>query len=170
MENNCRICKVFRVSSKKLRNVCWQIRHVYIHVYCNQNISAYYSKMRGFLSANPLLLSCNVLETMVLQLISFYTSWLAENVDKHRDQRGTPRPTNMPNWNENHSDNYLFMTLNTLEMTLMNCYQYTVSHNHQVLTYWIKGKSTPVAVQNPLLSIYNILHLFPQRVGRVLSE
>lgn len=118
---------VFAVPSEKLWNIYWQIRHVYIHVYCNRNISAYYSKMRGFLSANPLRLSCNVLEAMVLQLISFYTSWLTEKVDKHRDRRGTPRPANMPNWNEDQSDNYLFMTWNTLEMTLMDCYQYTVS-------------------------------------------
>lgn len=147
---------MFAVSSEKLWNVCWQIRHVYIHVYCNRNISAYYSKMRGFLSANPLRLSCNVLEAMVLQLISFYTSWHAEKVDKHRDRRGTPRPANMPNWNENQSDNYLFMTLNTLEMTLMDCYQYTVSHNHKNTLYESNKSPHQKLFKNPLLSIYNI--------------
>lgn len=66
-------------------NVCWQIQYVvYIHVYCSRNISTHYCKMRRFPFANPPWLSCNLLKTVVLQPIGFYTSWLAGTIGDHR--------------------------------------------------------------------------------------
>lgn len=58
---------------------------------------------------------------MVLQSIGFYTSWLAEKMGEYKDQRGgTPSPANKPNTNQNHTDNYLFMTPRSLKMTVMD--------------------------------------------------
>lgn len=66
-------------------NVCWQIQYVvYIHVYCSRNISTHYFKMRRFPFANPPWLSCNLLKTVLLQPIGFYTSWLAGTIGDHR--------------------------------------------------------------------------------------
>lgn len=70
---------------------------------------------------------------------------------------GTPHPTSVPNWNQNHADNYFFTTL---KMTVINCYQQYPPKVTSCIC--IKRKSTLLAILNAFLYIYNILGVFPQ--------
>lgn len=59
-----------------------------------------------------------------------------------RPEGGLPLPTDMPNLNQNNIDTnlnqnnidkYLFMTLKSLQMTVIDCNQETILHNHKIL-------------------------------------
>lgn len=73
--------------------------------------------------------------------------------------QGTPLHTNEPKSNQKCSDKCCFMSMKSLQLTVINCYQETIPHNRDCI--WIKRKSREVAGLTVRSCISNILHEFP---------
>ena len=95
---------------------------------------------------------------MVLQPIGFYTSSLAASEwESTKSGMGTPLPANMLNSNLYRTDKYVFMTLKSLRMTVMDCYQRIISHNHKILSMNKKTTTANSSLKNALSLISNFI-------------